>query len=91
MFCFLKEHGCRDEKRRDPQGRLAAVSVVAGRHYKVGLANAALQPLQRSSCEGRSSTGNFLSFKNKSTERIIDHRVPGLETRSGLRDASSES
>ena len=41
VFCFLKEHGCRDEMRWDPQGRLAAVSVVAGwprsalpaRHY----------------------------------------------------------
>jgi hypothetical protein len=50
---------------------------------EVGLANAALRPLQRNSFEGRSSTGNLLSFKNMSTERVNDHRVPGLETRSG--------
>jgi len=75
--------------RRDPHGRLAAVSVVAG-WPKVGLANAALRPLQKNSLEGRSSTGNFLSFKNKSTERINDHRVPGPEARSGLRGASFE-
>ena len=46
---------------------------------EVGLASAALRPLQKNSFEGRSSTGNLLYFKNMSTERINDNRVPGQE------------